>query len=103
MAFESLDRDSVEYLHLRSETRRQGASQVLRREFRLGDLPLVCWQFIPSSKWKPVWLSGISHVWEVECDMTPSDVPNFSAWFCGREDDLPGFYRIVKSVHPVTQ
>jgi hypothetical protein len=103
MTFESLDRDSVNYRYLRSETQRQGASQVLRREFRLGDVPLVCWQFKPAPKWKPVWLYGVSQVWEVDCEMTASDVPSFSAWFYGGEDDLSGFYQIVQSAYRSTK
>ncbi len=62
----------------------------------------MCWQFTPSSKRKPVWLYGVSQVWEVDCEMTASAVPNFSAWFYGGEEDLPGFYRILKPVHQIT-
>lgn len=84
--------------------RRTGAAQELRKEFRLGDVAFTCWQYVhpyryatrvgPSST-EPLW-------WNVDCG-TPVDVrqQNLYAWFLGREEDIPSFYRIIEGVKPV--
>jgi len=72
-----------------------GATQVLRKDFRLDDVVLTCWQYlIPSRRG---WAD-----WNVSCK-TPEDVHlyNFFGWFYGDEGDLPLFYKIIEGVTPI--
>lgn len=91
---------TTEFNHRWWESRRAGAAQVLRREFRLNDTTLTCWQYryrapLGSSGTEPLW-------WHIYCE-TPVDVyeNNLYAWFVGREEDIPAFYGIIQGVKPV--
>ena len=67
------------------------------REFRLGEIPLQCWQRVNPRITLPGW-----PVWVITCE-TPADVNeyNFHASFVGREEDIPAFYKIIDGVTPV--
>lgn len=75
--------------------------QVLRKDYRLGDVALTCWQYqAPDSPRR--WLFGAGPHWEVDCE-TPGEAPQqkfFAAYF-GQGDDLPTFYKIIEGVRPV--
>lgn len=78
---------------------RQGATDVTRREFQLGNVTLACWQYVlPYRRGYPYGTGP----WEVSC-LTPEGVHqcNFRGWFYGEESDLPLFYKIIEGVTPV--
>jgi hypothetical protein len=80
------------------EQRRKEASQVQRRELRLGDGALTCWQYRAEDSH-----FGESRIaWAVDCE-TPVAVYSqyFYARFYGREQDLRSFYQLIESITPV--
>jgi hypothetical protein len=97
--------DTFEFNHEMRQARRGGVTQVLSREFRLGQIPLLCWQYVSPSR-KGVPLSNLLYAkgpyWEITCE-TPIDVhqQNFYASFDGREEDIPAFYKVIEGVTPV--
>jgi hypothetical protein len=79
------------------ERERAGAAQISKTEVVLGDMPITCWQYVPSHPSFP----GLSGNWEIECE-APEDVRfhDFQAGFLGREADIPEFYRVLQKVRP---
>lgn len=77
------------------------APQVLRKDYRLGDIALTCWQYQAQDS-PPRWLFGVGPHWEVDCE-TPGDAPQqkFFASYYGQGDDMPAFYKIIEGVTPV--
>jgi hypothetical protein len=75
------------------EVSREETTGSLLKEFRLGDVPLLCRQ--------ESWPSG-QRLFTVLCQ-TPKDVRlyNFNASFKGHDGDLALFYEIIKGVKPV--
>jgi len=76
------------------------SGETLRREFRLGNVRLICGQYKPKYLREPVWGFKANHVLEVECHSDGSKSPDLHALFYGREEDLPTFYTIVDSITP---
>jgi hypothetical protein len=99
-ANENLDAATLQSWHETNETRRAKSLQQQTRELRLGDLPLTCWQYIPiyPNRPGPLSLFGAGPVWEVNCETPAAGELNFSAWFAGRETDIPRFYEIIDSI-----
>jgi hypothetical protein len=80
------------------------ATEVRTREFRLDGIVLTCWQYRPGPDFFPHfrWW-GASSFWDIDCRApAASRDDGFSASFGGREQDIPAFYEIVASVHPVS-
>jgi hypothetical protein len=78
-----------------------------RREFRLGDVALTCWQYEPPPR--RGWVAGpftfrifAGHFLQIECE-APADVhrQRFSASFTGRDEDVPAFYKTLEGVTAV--
>jgi hypothetical protein len=95
------DADTFEFNHRSTMSRRAGAAQELQRGFRLGNIAFTCWQYVHHDRYgvrsgpsgaKPLW-------WNIDCE-TPVDVRqhNLYAWFEGREEDIPAFYKIIEGV-----
>jgi hypothetical protein len=86
-----------------TERRHVGATQLSRRGFRLGDVALSCWQYLPPHDW-PYRRRGIDSAasWQIDCQ-TPVGISgqHFYASFRGSEADVPAFYKIVEGVEPV--
>ena len=87
-----------------ADMKRIGASQAVKREFRLDTVALTCWQFIPA---RPRGVSfGYAYLpwpyYEVNCRTAP-DVRQYNLWasFDGRESDLPLFYDVIAGVTPL--
>jgi len=96
MVFQSISPDAgtFEFNHKQTEARRAGAPQVFTRQFRLGDVALSCWQYVP--RWS--WSQGANTLWEVACE-TPVDgrQHSFRALLYGRKEDILRFYKIGSS------
>jgi hypothetical protein len=97
----SMNADTSEYFGM-MEVRRRGATDVLNKELRLGDVAFTCWQYRPEKPhhqlfWPDLWL-----VWRVDCG-TPEAVhqQRLYARFSGREEDLGAFYQLIESVRSV--
>ncbi len=69
-----------------------GGPHSARRDFRIGDLVLSCWQY-PARR-KPLWA--------VECQ-TPASVKNRNLYasFFGQQSDLSIFYHVVEGIRPI--
>ena len=105
MGFGSLLRgdDDSEFDNRMTELRHVGATQLIRRDFRLSDVPLTCSQYLPPHDW-PFRRRGIgsTSLWQIDCE-TPIGLrsQHFYAWFHGREADIPAFYKIIAGVESV--
>jgi hypothetical protein len=75
-------------------------TQVLRKDLRLNDVRLSCWQYLIPHRWP--WAAVTGPLWQVDCE-TPVGVhgQHFSAFFRGSGTDIPAFYRIIERVVPV--
>jgi hypothetical protein len=96
MSFESRKSDADDLAYRLQYAKRMHAegTQVLRKEFRLSDVGLTCWQYsLPDRR----------PLWRVDCE-TPVGVhgQHFLAWFRGSQRDIPAFYRIIERVVPAT-
>jgi hypothetical protein len=86
-----------------TERRHVGATQLSRRDFRMGDLALSCWQYLPPHDWPYRRRSiGSAALWQIDCQ-TPVGIggQQFYASFRGSEADVPAFYKIIEGVAPV--
>ncbi len=84
-----------------TERRHVGATQLSRRGFRLGDVALSCWQYLPPYDWPYGRRStATAKLWQIDCQ-TPVGVPDFYAWFRGSAADISAFYKIIESVEPI--
>lgn len=84
------------------EARRRGATDVLNRELRLGDVACTCWQYRPERPHHQLFWPDIWSVWRVDCGtLAAVHRQNFYARFSGREEDLRAFYQIIEGVRPV--
>jgi hypothetical protein len=86
-----------------TERRHVGAMQLSRRGFRLGDVALSCWQYLPPHDWPYRRRSiGSTALWQIDCQ-TPVGISgrHFYASFRGSEADVPAFYKIIEGVAPV--
>jgi len=102
MSFSSwTDVDTIDYVYAK-EAVREGATQVVHRQFMLGGLPLSCWQYLPTKNVfrNPLLVGG--SIWTVNCE-TPPRVRqrNLYASFYGMESDIPAFYKVIEGVRPV--
>ena len=106
MLFSSVpaDLDAEWFNHKMAEKRREGASEVATREFRLDTATLTCWQYIPSPR-RSEDLSGPAYWWpdyEATCQTAVGALEyTFYASFDGRKSGLPLFYGIIAGVTPV--
>jgi hypothetical protein len=92
------DADTFEFNHHYTESLRDGAVMVSRKEFRLGVSTFTCWQSVsPNHRSDPG-----SRLWDVRCE-TPVTMHrnNLYAWFVGNKEDIPAFYRIVQGIVPL--
>ena len=73
--------------------------QLTRKQLRLGEVPLVCWEHQLPDRFRGFYYIG---PWEVQCG-TPDTAHqrNFCARFSGAANDLPIFYKIIEGVTPV--
>jgi hypothetical protein len=95
--------DASESSNRITERRHVGVTQLSRRGFRLGDLALTCWQYLPPEDWRYGRRStGSAALWQIDCE-TPVGLhgQHLYAWFHGREADVPGFYKIIEGIEPV--
>jgi hypothetical protein len=104
MHFGSIDPDAGTFeLNQRyAASRRAGAAEELRREFRLGDVEFTCWQYVHPHRYQRVGPSSTEPLWwNIDCS-TPVDVrqQNMYAWFLGRQEDISSFYTIIEGVKP---
>ncbi len=78
---------------------RDAATQVIRRDFGMGDLVVSCRQYVPR---RNMFRMEVGTMWRVDCQ-TPATVrqPSFHASIYGREGDIPGFYKVIEGVRPV--
>jgi hypothetical protein len=79
---------------------RTESSEVVSREFRLGESTLTCLQY----RQRIFYLGwpGPGLLWNVDCETPPTaHGPSFHARFEGFEDDLRAFYQIIEGVTPV--
>lgn len=86
-----------------TERRHVGAAQLSRRDFRLSDIALSCWQYLPPYDWPYGRRSTASaRLWQIDCQ-TPVGVrgQRFYAWFRGSAADISAFYRITEGVEPI--
>jgi len=94
------DTDASGYKDKLTKERHAGATNLLRRDFRLGDVVLTCWQYLPPSRWlfrRPN--IGAGPLWQVDCETAVGTrSQHFYAWFDGHEEDIPAFYRIIEDV-----
>src|ERR1039458_9608015 len=95
MHFGSIDPDAGTFeLNQRyAASRRAGAAEELRREFRLGDVEFTCWQYVHPHRYQRVGPSSTEPLWwNIDCS-TPVDVrqQNMYAWFLGRREDISSF------------
>ncbi len=104
MVFGSLGPDgSFELNHRGSESLRDGAPQLSKRNFQLGSVDLTCWQYLPPQRRPARFWLGHSYdnrpLWEIACE-TPVDVHDrdFYALFYGRSEDIPAFYNVLQNV-----
>jgi hypothetical protein len=99
----SPDADTFEFNHEMAAVERGGATQAHSREFRLGDVILTCWQFVPRRpRVHSLGLVRISPFWEVTCETPVTEHRrNLYASFWGSEADMPAFYKIIEGVTPV--
>ena len=107
MSFGAFRSDFIS-LTVASDRAREAASHGgTRREFRLGDVTLTCWQYKPARN--RGWVSGpfafrifAGHFWQIECE-APADVhrQQFGASFTGREEDVATFYKTLEGVTAV--
>jgi hypothetical protein len=94
---------AFEFDHKMMELRRDGAAQVSRRDFRLGDVAVICWQYLPQNRRGIRFWLGHSYdsrlLWEIACE-TPVDVHvrDFYASFYGRSEDISAFYTVLQRV-----
>jgi hypothetical protein len=105
MHFGSMSPDAGTFeLNLKyARSRREGGDRQLRRDFRLGDIDFTCWQYVHPHRYPRVGPSATEPLWwNIECG-TPVDARqrNLYAWFFGREEDIPTFYRIIEGVSPL--
>jgi len=68
---------AFEFNHKMAESRRKGAPQESKRDFRLGNVALTCWQYLPPQRRGLRFWLGYSYdnrsLWEISC-ATPVDV-----------------------------
>ena len=84
------------------QTRRRWAAQLLRKDYRLGDVPLTCWQYeAPDDKFPRRQFLGAGPYWEVVCETPAVNRLSFQATYLGQGDDIPAFYKIIEGVRPV--
>ena len=83
-----------------AEQRRAEATQLLRKEFQLSGVELICWQYLSTYRGR-MRIAG-SGLWRVDCE-TRVGVKGqlFYAWFLGRDTDIPAFYRVIKGTVPI--
>jgi hypothetical protein len=96
------DPDTSGFRERLTEERYAGATQLLRREFRLVHVAVTCWQYLPPDRWRfRVSNIGSETLWQVDCE-APVDIrqQRFYAWFRGRAADIPVFYKIIETVTP---
>jgi hypothetical protein len=100
--FRSQAGEIVDYTDEPTWLKRSGATQVVRKEFRLGTIPLTCWQFMPPMHVRGYRRFGPEPTREVTCS-TPADLPerSFRARFRGQEGDIAIFDKILRGVTPV--
>jgi hypothetical protein len=95
--------DASEFTNRMTELRHVGATQFLRRDFRLGDVALTCSQYLPPHDW-PFRRGNIGStaLLQIDCE-TPVGLrgQHFYAWFRGRGSDIPAFYKIIAGVESV--
>lgn len=93
--------DAFEFNGKRAVPRRRRAAQESQREFQLGGVGFTCRQSVNQDHYG-AWIGGSGGEplwWNVEC-VTPVGVRerNLHAWFVGREEDVPVFYKIIEGV-----
>ena len=105
MAFESTspDTETIELNHTEGQLEREGAIQVTNRDFRVGNVPLTCWQYHPKYyRGFQYWMSPAYDnrtYWESSCE-TPvvERARNLHALFQGRKQDLSAFYDVIQKI-----
>lgn len=91
-----VDRSTYDYAGLAV---RDAATQVLRRDFEVGDLVLSCWQYVPR---RNMFRMGVGTMWRIGCQTpAPARQPGFNASFYGSERGIPAFYRVIQGVTPL--
>lgn len=67
-----------------------------------GNVPLVCWQFLPRSEPALLELRYLladnGNIWKADCVTSPEVKHGLYAHFIGREEDLSRFYDLVRRV-----
>jgi hypothetical protein len=106
MVFESIEPDGQlpDFSHENAAPGRAGAVQESRREFQLGGVAFTCRQQV-DRHYYGYWIGPASSEplqWYIRCG-TPVDMRerNLYAWFVGRKEDVPVFYKIIEGVKPV--
>ncbi len=82
------------------EMERAGAAGLIRRDFRMGDVALSCWQCLPVEHGLfHVRSDGTRPLLRVDCATAASAPgPPFYAWFIGRRSDLEAYYSVVQTL-----
>lgn len=81
-----------------NEHRRDGATQVSRREIHIAGRVVACWQYVPSENLRSVYALPKGY-WKIDCDI-PASTPDldFYAEFSGLGQDIPAFYYVLEHV-----
>jgi hypothetical protein len=82
------------------EMKRAGATELVHRDFRMGDVALSCWQYLPTEDGRFHFRgAGNGPLLQVDC-ATPVSAPGepFYAWFNGHQRDTEAFYNVIQSV-----
>jgi hypothetical protein len=97
------DSETIEFNHTEGQSKREGAIQVSERDFRVGNVPLTCWQYHPKyyrgfQYWMTPPYDNRSY-WESFCE-TPlvEHARNLHAFFNGRKQDLNAFYDVIQKI-----
>ena len=77
----------------------RGVSQLTMVDLNMGNMPLRCWQYASQSDLFNRQLIGLAAdvtAWNVSCSSR-----TFDAFFFGRAEDLPAFYRVLQHTSPI--
>jgi hypothetical protein len=103
MVFQSFEPEDrlPDISHWYAAPRGAGAVQEVRREFQLGGVGLTCWQHV-DRRYYGAWVRPFGTEppqWYIRCG-TPVGARerNLYAWFAGRKEDMPVFYKVIEGV-----